>query len=160
MDGEMLRTLLLEHDPNEIFETRLELEPSMAALAAERATDEERQKLGAQAVKLRALAERILAEGHPEAVIEEYMEEDRKFHLEIGRCAHNNVLFTVFSGVNLMMKETDWKAVKSRGLAVKGNVMAYAEEHEAILTAILKKDSRGTHREAKKHIKMLKKTLF
>jgi GntR family transcriptional repressor for pyruvate dehydrogenase complex len=164
IDGEMLRTLLLDHDPYEIFETRLELEPSMAALAAERATDEEREKLKAHVEKLAALGTRIRAEaargGPIESSIEEYMEEDRKFHLEIGRCAHNNVLFTVFSGVNLMMKETHWKAMKSKGLTDESNILAYAVEHEAILAAILEKDSRAAQREAKKHILMLRKTLF
>ncbi len=57
IDGEMLRTLLLDHDPYEIFETRLELEPSMSALAAERATDEERDKLKAHVETLAALGE-------------------------------------------------------------------------------------------------------
>ena len=60
---------------------------------------------------------RILPEADKQPAIEEYMEEDRKFHLEIGRCAHNHVLFTVFSGVNLMMKETHWRGMKSKGLA-------------------------------------------
>jgi len=160
IDGEMLRTLLLDHDPYEIFETRLELEPSMSALAAERATDEEREKLKAHVEKLAALGSRIRAEGFKDTTIEEYMEEDRKFHLEIGRCAHNNVLFTVFSGVNLMMKETHWKAMKSKGLMDESNITAYAVEHEAILAAILSKDPRAAQREAKKHILMLRKTLF
>jgi len=160
IDGELLRTLLQDHDPFEIFETRLEMEPNMAALAAERATGEEREKLKGQEERLRALGNRILAEADREGAIEEYMEEDRKYHLEIGRCSHNSVLFTVFSGVNLMMKETHWKAMKSKGLADEKNVRAYAVEHEAILDAILAKDPKAAQREARKHLVMLKKTLF
>ena len=34
IDGEMLKTLLQDHDAYEIFEARLEMEPNMAALAA------------------------------------------------------------------------------------------------------------------------------
>jgi GntR family transcriptional repressor for pyruvate dehydrogenase complex len=160
IDGELLRTLLQNHDPFEIFETRLEMEPNLTALAAERATSEERDKLKAQVEKLRALGSRILAEADKGPAIEEYMEEDRKYHLEISRCAHNTVLFTVFSGVNLMMKETHWKAMKSKGLTDERNVRAYAAEHEAILEAILAKDTKAAQREARKHILMLKKTLF
>jgi GntR family transcriptional repressor for pyruvate dehydrogenase complex len=160
IDGELLKTLLQDHDPYEIFETRLELEPSMAALAAERATEDEREKLKLQVAKLQELGGRIRAEPAKDGIIEEYMEEDRKYHLEIGRCAHNNVLFTVFSGVNLMMKETHWKVMKSKGLAKETNVDAYASEHEAILAAILRKDPKAAHREAKKHILMLRKTHF
>jgi DNA-binding FadR family transcriptional regulator len=58
------------------------------------------------------------------------------------------------------MKETHWKAMKSKGLTDESNILAYAVEHEAILAAILEKDSRAAQREAKKHILMLRKTLF
>jgi len=160
IDGELLRTLLQNHDPFEIFEARLEMEPSLAALAAERATDEERKKLSAQVEKLRALGSRILAEADKVPAIEEYMEEDRKYHLEISRCSHNSVLFTVFSGVNLMMKETHWRAMKSTGLADERNVRSYAVEHEAILEAILARDPKAAEREAHNHLIVLKETLF
>jgi GntR family transcriptional repressor for pyruvate dehydrogenase complex len=160
IDGELLRTLLQDHDPFEIFEARLEMEPSLAALAAERATDEERGKLKGQVERLRALGERIRADADKRPAIAEYMEEDRKYHLEISRSAHNNVLFTVFSGVNLMMKETHWKGMKSKGLSDGANITAYAAEHEAILAAILERDGKAAHREARKHLLMLKKTLF
>ena len=95
IDGELLRTLLQNHDPFEIFEARLEMEPRLAALAAERATDEERRKLSTQVEKLRSLGTRILSEADKNPAIQEYMEDDRKYHLEICRCSHNTVLFTV-----------------------------------------------------------------
>jgi DNA-binding FadR family transcriptional regulator len=103
---------------------------------------------------------RILSESDKGPAIEEYMEEDRKYHLEIGRCSHNSVLFTVFSGVNLMMKEIHWRAMKSKGLADEGNVRSYATEHDAILRAILDKDSKAAAREALNHLAVLKETLF
>jgi GntR family transcriptional repressor for pyruvate dehydrogenase complex len=160
VDGEMLRTLLQNHDPFEIFEARLEMEPALAALAAERATEDERRKLSAHVEKLLALGARILSEADREPAIEEYMDEDRKYHLEIGRCSHNSVLFTVFSGVNLMMKETHWRGMKSKGLAEEKNVRSYAIEHEAILKAILARDPKAASREALNHLVVLKETLF
>jgi GntR family transcriptional repressor for pyruvate dehydrogenase complex len=160
VDGEMLKTLLQDHDPYEIFEARLEMEPNLAALAAERATEDERRKLAAHVEKLRALGTRILSGADREPAIEEYMEEDRKFHLEVGRLAHNHVLFTVFSGVNLMMKETHWRGMKSKGLADERNVRSYATEHEAILEAILARDAKAASREALNHLVVLKETLF
>ncbi len=157
IDGELLKTLLRDHDPYEIFEARLEMEPNLAALAADRATDQERKKLQSHVQKLKDLGVKLKSDP---AFIDEYMEEDRKYHLEIGRCAHNSVLFTVFSGVNLMMKEMHWKVMKSRGLATQENVEAYEKEHEAILDAILAKNPKLAHAEMKKHILILKKTLF
>ena len=160
IDGELLRTLLQDHDPYEIFEARFEMEPRLTALAAERATAEERERLSGHVERLRELGIRIRRETDPQPAIEEYMEEDRKFHLEIGRCSHNSVLFTVFSGVNLMMKETHWRGMKSKGLAEEQNVRSYAVEHEAILGAILARDAKAAEREARKHLNVLKKTLF
>jgi GntR family transcriptional regulator, transcriptional repressor for pyruvate dehydrogenase complex len=160
IDGELLRTLLQDHDPFEIFEARLEIEPSLAGLAAERATEDERRKLSEYVERLRQLGTRILSEPDKGPAISAYMEEDRKFHLEIGRCSHNSVLFTVFSGVNLMMKETHWRGMKSKGLAEEKNVRSYAVEHEAILAAILARDSKAASREALSHLVVLKETLF
>ena len=160
IDGEMLKTLLQDHDAYEIFEARLEMEPNMAALAAERATAEEVEKLKDYVERLRALGEAIIKDGFKDAPIDQYMEVDRMFHMEVGRAAHNNVLFTVFSGVNLMTKETHWKAMKSKGLSNEANVKAYAAEHEAILAAIVEKDSKAAWRESKRHLTMLKKSLF
>ncbi|MEW5817022.1 MAG: FadR/GntR family transcriptional regulator [Spirochaetota bacterium] len=157
IDGELLKTLLMDHDPYEIFEARLELEPPLAALAAERATEEERKRLCLQVDTLKRTGREIPNNFN---LIELYMEEDRKYHLEIGRCSHNNVLFTVFSGVNLMMKETHWKVLKSKGLHKQENVLAYEKEHGAILDAIIRKDSKAAHREMKRHILILRKTLF
>ena len=160
IDGEMLKTLLQEHDPYEIFEARLEIEPPMAALAAERATGEERERLTIAVGRLRDLGRRIMAEGPGEALVEKYMEEDRKYHLEIGRSAHNSVLFTVFSGVNLMMNETHWKVLKSKGLLKDGNIEAYEGEHAAVLEAILARDPKRAQKELKSHILKLRRTLF
>ncbi|HEY9593653.1 MAG TPA: FadR/GntR family transcriptional regulator [Spirochaetia bacterium] len=160
IDGEMLKALLSDHDAYEIFEARLEIEPNMAALAAERATPEEVDKLREIVAELQTLGDSILEDGFKDSVVDQYMETDRRFHLEIGRAAHNNVLFTVFSGVNLMTKETHWKAMKSKGLSNEANVRAYAAEHSAILSAIVNKDTKAAWKESKRHLTMLKKSLF
>jgi GntR family transcriptional repressor for pyruvate dehydrogenase complex len=160
VDGEMLKTLLQDHDAYEIFEARLEMEPPLAALAAERATPEERERLAAQVEKLKDLGRRIREEGYSDSLVDQYMDEDRKYHLEIGRCAHNSVLFTVFSGVNLMMAETHWKAMKSKGLMKEGNIDAYEQEHGAILAAILDRNPKLAQQELRRHILKLRKALF
>jgi GntR family transcriptional regulator, transcriptional repressor for pyruvate dehydrogenase complex len=160
IDGEMLKTLLQDHDPYEIFEARLEIEPNMTALAAERATAEELEKLKVLVAMLDTLGRRIVTEGSSEALVDEYMETDRQFHMEIGRAAHNNVLFTVFSGVNLMTRETHWKTMKSKGLSKAETIKAYAEEHEAIFEAIVARDPKAAGKESKRHLLLLKKSLF
>ncbi len=160
IDGELLRNLLQGHDPYEIFEARLVIEPSLTGLAAKRATLEERDRLKGQVASLEALGTRILAGGFPETDTDTFVEEDRRLHLEIGRAAHNEVLFTVFSGVNLMMKETHFTALKKKGLMREGTVKAYSEEHSALLKALLTGDSGAAQRISKAHILSLKKILF
>jgi len=116
--------------------------------------------LAEQVQRLRNLGRRLLSETDKRQAIDEYMEEDRKYHLEIGRSSHNSVLFTMFSGVNLMMKEAHWRGMKSKGLQEEANVRSYEAEHESILAAILAHDPQGAAREARNHLLVLKETLF
>ena len=92
--------------------------------------------------------------------LEEYMEEDRRFHLMIGRCAHNNVLFMVFSGVNLMMKETHWKTLKAKAVGIEGNLQRYGKEHRAIFAAIRDGKPEMARNKMHQHIQDLKNDLF
>ena len=158
IDGELLKSLLKGHDPYEIFEARLEIEPCLAALAAQRSTSKEKEDLRVIVVKLDTISKEIIS-GNKDSV-EEYLEEDRKLHLLIGRCSHNSVLFTVFSGVNLMMKETHWKVLKGDALKKSGNIERYVKEHYRILDAIEKGDSEKVRKEMHDHIKKLQDDIF
>lgn len=157
IDSEFLKSLLLSHEPFEIYETRLEIEPSMAAFAAARATDEEKQELKEQVGKLNTLGDKLETDY---SYFEEYMEEDRKFHLIIGRAAHNSVLFMVFSAVNLMMKEQHWKNVKSRGVLKEGNLGIYKIEHSQICDAVCKGRVEEARLYMRKHILDIREDLF
>jgi len=157
IDGELLKELLKAHRPYEIFESRLEIEPNLAALAAQRSTAEEKKKLSKQVERLNALGKELQTD--PEK-LEEYMEEDRRFHLMIGRCAHNNVLFMVFSGVNLMMKETHWKTLKAKAVGIEGNLQRYGKEHRAIFAAIRDGKPEMARNKMHQHIQDLKNDLF
>ena len=158
IDGELLRSLLKGHEPYEIFEARLELEPCLAALAAERSTSKEKKDLREIVIKLEAISKMIIS-GHEDEV-ENYLEEDRKFHLSIGRCSHNSVLFTVFSGVNLMMKETHWKVLKGNAVKNPGTLERYMEEHGKIMDAIEKGESEKVREEMHNHIKLIQDDVF
>ena len=160
LDGEMLKELIKDHSPYEIFESRLELEPSLAALAAERATKKEKAGLKAILSKLSALSDAPTVRMDTAVAHEKYMEEDRKLHLLIARASHNSVLFTVFSGVNLMMKETNWKTLKDRGLSKKGNISKYHKNHTVIVNAICRGEPNVARKEMRRHIADLKKDLF
>jgi DNA-binding FadR family transcriptional regulator len=161
IDGELLRELLRNHSPYEIYESRLEIEPSLAALAAVRASQKEKDGLFQHLRKLHSIGDQIQQDfSKIEKFIEEYMEEDRKFHLYIGKCAHNSVLFMVFAGVNLMMKETSWKLLKRKSITRAGNIRKYEREHEAIYGAVREGKAEVARIKMRRHIQDIKKDLF
>ena len=161
IDGELLKELMKAHRPYDIFESRLEIEPTLAALAAARATAEEKKKLEKQVQRLNDLGKKLQSQPEKsEQVLEEYMEEDRKFHLLIGRAAHNDVMFMVFSGVNLMIKEAHWKTLKAKAVGIEGNLQRYGKEHRAIFNAIRDGKSEIARSRMREHIEVLKGDLF
>ena len=157
IDGEFMKSLLMDHDPFEIYETRLEVEPSMAAFAAERATNEEKEGLRNQLAVLNGIGDRLEEDL---GFFEDYMEQDRFFHLLVGRAAHNKVLFIVFSAVNLMMKEELWKKVKSKGVLKPGNLQVYKTEHNQICEAVCNGRAEEARLYMRKHILDIREDLF
>jgi GntR family transcriptional repressor for pyruvate dehydrogenase complex len=157
INSELMRELLQEHSPREIFEARVELEPSLAGLAAENATEKDIYRLERQLKKLNALGRE--AELDPEK-IDDYMEEDRKFHLEVARAAHNSVLFDVSASVNLMMKESRWKALKRKNIEKEGNIKQFEVEHTEIFEAIRDRKSDVARAIIREHIEEIAKDLF
>lgn len=161
IDGELLRALLMGHDPYEIFEARLELEPNIAAMAASRATEEEKEVLQKKLEELNGLSFKVHTGIRTiEEITEEYMECDRLFHLEIGKCAHNSVMYMVFSGVNLMMKEAHWRGMKRKSLLIEGNLHKYDQEHSAIFRAVYEGNEEAAREEMKRHIGILQREVF
>ena len=157
INSEVFRSLLQEHSPFEIYEARLEIEPCVASLAADRATMEEKEELKRQ-IELLSDLYRAMKDGENRS--EEYMEEDRKFHLLIGKCAHNSILHMVFYAVNNMMKEDLWKTVKRRGVLELGSLKNYEKEHKGIYTAIRDGKSDAARSRMYKHIHSLEEDVF
>lgn len=161
IDGELLKALLKGHDPYEIFEARLELEPSVAALAAVRATAEDKTVLQKKLEELNGLSFKVHTGIRTlEDITEEYMECDRLFHLEVGKCSHNSVMYMVFSGVNLMMKEAHWRGMKRKSLLIEGNLQRYDIEHSAIFRAIYEGDQKAAREQMQNHIGILHEEVF
>ena len=157
IDGELLKELLRNHSPFEVFEARCEIEPIMGALAAERRTREDLEKVKKCLIRLNSLGRQ--AECDPKK-IDDYMEGDRIFHLMIARCAHNSVLFTVYSGVNLMLKEKHWKVLKIKAITKEGNIKKYEKEHTEIFNAICDRDSELAGINMREHLQFIKKDMF
>lgn len=157
IDSEVLTSVMQEHSPFEIYEARLEIEPCIASLAAERATPEEKEELKRQIDHLTDIYESMKG---GENRSEEYMEADRKFHLLIGKCAHNSILHMVFYAVNNMMTERLWKAVKRRGVLELHSLKNYEKEHRGIYNAIRDGKGEAAKNRMYKHIHALETDVF
>lgn len=111
----------------DLVELRLMLEPEMAATAAVRITDSQKQEL---TVRCHALEEKIDAG-------EDYIESDARFHCYIAECAGNSILQnlmpTIISAVSISIKESG-DAFRARA----------NYEHRCILDAICRNDPTGS----------------
>ena len=157
IDGATMKELLKNHSPFEVFEARCEIEPVMGALAAEGRTREDLEKLKKCLIRLNTLGRQ--AEYDPEK-IDDYMEEDRKFHLMIAQCGYNSVLFTVYSGVNAMLREKHWKVLKTKCIVKEGNLKKFEREHTEIFNTIRDSDSELARINIREHLQRIKKDMF
>lgn len=157
IDGELLKELLKNHSPFEVFEARHKIEPILATIAAERRTDEDITKLNTCLTKLNTLGSQLEDDLNN---IESYIEEDRKFHLLIARSAHNSVLFTVYSGVNLMLKEKHWKTLKRKAIFKEGNLKKFEKEHTEIFNAIYNSNPELANLKMQEHMIGIQKDMF
>jgi GntR family transcriptional repressor for pyruvate dehydrogenase complex len=124
----------------ELIEVRLLVEVRLAALAAERATPEDFQKIEA-AAEMRARA------GHGE-----YTERGLDFHLAIAAAAHHTVLFEVLKAVSALHRETS----KFLDAAAREVVTAFRARqqsgHDRILRAIGTRDREGAAEAMRDHL--------
>ncbi|MFZ1238182.1 MAG: FadR/GntR family transcriptional regulator [Anaerolineae bacterium] len=107
----------------QLNEVRTILEPEMAALAAERATP----------AGLTAMAA-LIAQPHAENV-EEHVEFDTSFHLEIAKASQNTVLLILMSSITDLLRES-----RRRTFQVAGELERAWECHRQVYDAIAAHD--------------------
>jgi GntR family transcriptional repressor for pyruvate dehydrogenase complex len=117
----------------QVYEVRESLEARVAALAAERATGEDLDRLRAA---LAALDTAITGE--------DYARADGAFHLVIADCTHNRLFRIVLEAVGDLMLE-----VRRRAAYVPAARARVTADHHAIARAILARDP-GTARDIMK----------
>lgn len=112
----------------DIVEARRLMEGEIAALAAERATDEEANEIGAAVADLRAvLSDPVKG-----------FETDLRFHLALAKAAHNNILFNAVHLLRNLLRE--WLLLNLRSPHMVTRVL---EQHEAIYIAVRHRDPAG-----------------
>lgn len=120
----------------DLYETRMILEPQIAALAAQRADGEDLKKLWAAEENVRKLCQ----------AGEDYTREDIKFHEQLARCSHNQVMRrltpVIQSSVSVFIEITNSR-LREKTLY----------DHEAIVRAIEAKDKEKAAEAVRRHLK-------
>lgn len=120
-----------------LAEVRLALEPMVAALAAERRTDED-------LAALRAVSDRIEQTAEEVDDLEAFLLENVNWHDALAAASHNELLCALATSVSGLMFE----ASKLREFASIELRKRVCRAHEKILEAIEKGDSEGARRRA------------
>lgn len=122
---------------SDIMEVRLHVEPVVAALAAERATDKDIEML-----------EKYL-EDEPEMPSEEYTYWNVKFHRLVAKCSHNQMYEIL---INILMDFTQDLILR---IKEQKNVIHDRASHPEILELIKKGDAPGTRQLFQEHLQKI-----
>src|SRR5215217_1290270 len=122
---------------DEMFEARLALEMSIAALAAERATSEQMAQLAEEIAGMYASVERP----------EQYLVHDMHFHQTVAAASGNRILTALMNMVASILFEYRSKTVK-RATDLKDS----AEQHHSIYRAIREHDQEAARQAMRFHL--------
>lgn len=136
--------LLLHGDEviEQLMETRRIIEPELAALAAERITDEELELLREQ----KDLPETDSMDVH--------VERDINFHLQIARATHNPVLMMVLTSTSDLLREG-----RRRIFMVPGELAKARFWHQAVFEAIERHDPKAAREAMTNHMEQVRQGL-
>lgn len=112
----------------EQLELRRLIEPQVASLAAERATDDDLAELRDYI----SLQENRLAEGNP------FIEEDSAFHLTVARATKNTLLVKMVEGIHELLHES-----RQHSLRASGGMQLSLAGHHRLYEAIRSHDSQA-----------------
>lgn len=130
-----------DNDRREIYEMRTLLEiPATAGLAG-------RQEIIDDFEKFRVIAEEIVTSARGGDLIN-YLDADRRFHLGLLEFSNNERLVTAIEGLRDQTRQYGL-----REMTVKGTLVASAEEHLAILDALVAGDAEKVRELMQQHLR-------
>jgi GntR family transcriptional repressor for pyruvate dehydrogenase complex len=128
LDPEVFMLVHRDQAFEQLLEVRRIVEPELASLAAQRVTDEQVDRL------------RLLSVLPEDDTVEQHVERDTEYHLEIARVAQNHVLLTMLSSISELLRES-----RRRTFAVPGEIIQGHTWHQKILSAIEARDAKAAH---------------
>lgn len=135
-------------NPAEILETRLVLEPKLAAMAALRATQNDLERM-----------ERCLSREESAGDFEAFEHWDGALHQAIAESTHNRLLISLFKAVNSLREEQLWGRLKKAAMNNKRQ-KAYGQEHRSLVDAIKHRDPADAERIMRVHLENIQKNML
>lgn len=137
-----------ETNPAEVLETRLILEPTLAAHAAMRATPSQVERL-----------RQVVLSGDRAETFEEYEHWDAVFHEGVVHAAHNRLCETFYRHITDARTHAVWGRLKRASLSTERRA-SYQTSHRLICEAISDRDPEAARREMKDHILMVRENML
>jgi DNA-binding FadR family transcriptional regulator len=135
-------------NPMEVMEARLELEPTLAALAAVRATSEEVRHI-----------QWCLARSKSATDLETFELWDGTLHRAIALAAHNSLLLAVYDMVNTARSRAFWGRLQDAAVRRSG-LETIAQQHHAFVDAVIQRDPAEARRRMHAHITIVRDGMF
>jgi DNA-binding GntR family transcriptional regulator len=147
--------VLTIQDVEEIFDLKMCLEGSVAAWAAERATDKQRRALRSIIAKMKRVAgRRPDSHAKEEQWLEQWLVEDRHFHALLFEMAGNKRVQQIVRNYNMQ-----WHRLRLGMLTMEGRIEKSAGEHETVAEAIVNRQPVAARQAMEKHLRNLRREL-
>ncbi|PWG61361.1 GntR family transcriptional regulator [Spiribacter halobius] len=134
--------------PGELMDSRLVLEPGIAALAALNATSADLENLH------RCLARTKTVTDH-----QAWEKWDGALHQAIGQASHNGLIERLYDLLNVARSHTEWGRLRKSSLTPQLQA-TYTRQHEAVIKAITDRDPEQAAVSMREHLTTVRNTLF
>jgi GntR family transcriptional repressor for pyruvate dehydrogenase complex len=153
-NGDLSKSYLELEDnisPTDITEARLIIEPTLARLAAQRATLEDLNDL-----------KEIIEESESYDIddLEKFERCDEQIHLLIAKAAYNEILYKFTESINAFRDSKLWGSMKWKSIKKEGRISKYKQEHREIYEALLNRNSEKAEALIRTHLSEIKKDIF
>ncbi len=146
-DAARLKPLSRRITPADVMEVRLGLEPMLAALAATRASAQERGQFARIAAATQTAQDQAA-----------YHAADDIFHYKIAQMAQNALYLTMYEAIRSVRREASW--TRQRAKTYSEDVFAFlARQHQSLATAIIDGDAAGAETTMREHLQTVATTL-
>ena len=146
--GGSIDALVREVTPHNLMEVRLEIEPALAALAAQRATPEELATL-----------ERLMRATLAPEDVRSYETADDIFHFKIAELAHNPLILAIHQTIRTVRRHAQWTDRRRETLSSE-RIALLGQQHETMFGHIAGRRPAEAAAEMERHLVSVSSTML